>query len=109
MQAVVLRPPTVVPPTSSRELLGPFWYDVQIFLWCAPCIVVVGLLLAIGRNVRTPALFPLRLFATLYIDIVRGVPVILWITLLGFGVPAPAADPRVVRQVRSSGARSRSS
>lgn len=70
------------------DLLGPFWYDVQIFLWCAPCIAVVGLLIAVGRNLRTPALYPVRLFATLYIDIVRGVPVILWITLLGFGVPA---------------------
>ncbi|CAN5695844.1 amino acid ABC transporter permease [soil metagenome] len=70
------------------ELLGPFWYDVQIFLWCAPCIMVVGLLVAIGRNLRTPALYPVRLVATLYIDIVRGVPVILWITLIGFGVPA---------------------
>ncbi len=37
---------------------------------------------------RAPALYPVRLFCTLYIDIVRGVPVILWITLLGFGVPA---------------------
>lgn len=70
------------------ELLGPFWYDVQIFLWCTPCIVVVALLIALGRNVRAPALYPVRLAATLYIDIVRGVPVILWITLLGFGVPA---------------------
>ena len=70
------------------ELLGPFWYDVQIFLWCAPCILVVGMLVAVGRNLRNPALYPIRLFATLYIDIVRGVPVILWITLLGFGVPA---------------------
>ncbi len=70
------------------ELLGPFWYDVQIFLWCAPCIVAVGLLMAMARGVRTPALYPVRLFATVYIDVVRGVPVILWITLLGFGVPA---------------------
>lgn len=69
------------------ELLGPFWFDVQIFLWCAPCIVVVGMLLAIGRSVRTPALYPIRLFSTLYIDIVRGVPAILWITMIGFGVP----------------------
>jgi len=69
------------------ELLGPFWFDVQIFLWCAPCIVVLGLLIAVGRGVRTPALYPVRLFSTLYIDVVRGVPVILWITLLGFGIP----------------------
>lgn len=69
------------------EMLGPFWYDVQIFLWCAPCIVVIGLLLSMARNVRSPALYPLKLFATLYTDIVRGVPVLLWITLIGFGVP----------------------
>ena len=69
------------------ELLGPFWYDVQIFLWCAPCIVVVGLLIAMARNVRAPALYPVRLFAIVYTDVVRGIPVILWITMLGFGVP----------------------
>jgi polar amino acid transport system permease protein len=64
-----------------------FWYDVQIFLICVPCIIVVGLLVAFARNVRSPALYPLKLFATLYTDIVRGVPVVLWILLLGFGVP----------------------
>jgi polar amino acid transport system permease protein len=69
------------------ELLGPFWYDVQIFLWCAPCIVVVALLIAMARNIRAPALYPIKLFAILYTDVVRGVPVLLWILLLGFGVP----------------------
>lgn len=64
-----------------------FWFDVQIFLWSAPCIIVLGLLVATARNIRNPALFPLRMFAALYTDVVRGVPVILWITLLGFGIP----------------------
>jgi polar amino acid transport system permease protein len=70
------------------QLIGPFLYDVQIFLWCAPCILMFGLLLAMGRSVRAPALYPVRLFSTLYVDIVRGIPTILWIPLLGFGVPA---------------------
>lgn len=69
------------------DMLGPFWYDVQIFAWCAPCIVVLGLALSLARNVRSPALYPLKLLATLYTDIVRGVPVLLWITMIGFGVP----------------------
>ena len=69
------------------ELLAPFWYDVQIFLWCAPLIVALGLLVAIARNLRTPALYPVRLAAIVFTDVVRGIPVILWITLLGFGVP----------------------
>jgi len=69
------------------ELIDPFLLNLKIFAICAPCIVVVGMLIATARSVRSPALFPLRLFATVYTDVVRGVPVILWITLIGFGVP----------------------
>jgi len=60
---------------------------VEIFVICAPCILALGLLVAAARNARAPALFPVRMAALLYTDIVRGVPVLLWITLLGFGVP----------------------
>jgi polar amino acid transport system permease protein len=74
-----------------RESFGPigraFGTDVLIFACCAPCILAVGLLVATARNARAPALYPLRLIGMLYTDIVRGVPVILWITLLGFGIP----------------------
>ncbi|MSO40109.1 MAG: amino acid ABC transporter permease, partial [Ilumatobacteraceae bacterium] len=66
-------------------LLRAFVKDIQIFLWCAPCILVLGMLLAICRNVRSPLLFPLRLFAAAYTDIFRGIPVILTILLIGFG------------------------
>ncbi len=68
-------------------LLSAFVKDIQIFAWCAPCILVWGMALAVARSVRTPALFPLRLFAAAYTDIFRGVPVILTILLIGFGVP----------------------
>jgi polar amino acid transport system permease protein len=37
--------------------------------------------------VRSPALYPLKLFGIAYTDIFRGVPVILVIYLVGFGVP----------------------
>jgi polar amino acid transport system permease protein len=72
---------------SFRPILRAFWLDIRIFVVCAPCIVAVALLIALARNVRTPALYPLRLCAIVYTDLVRGVPVILWITMLGFGVP----------------------
>ncbi|MEY3619097.1 MAG: hypothetical protein RL726_1795 [Actinomycetota bacterium] len=74
------------------RLLDAFVKDVQIFLWCAPCILVWGMTLALCRSVRTPALFPLRLFAAAYTDIFRGVPVILTILLIGFGVPGLGMD-----------------
>ncbi|MDH3756045.1 MAG: amino acid ABC transporter permease, partial [Acidimicrobiia bacterium] len=35
-----------------------------------------------------PAFFPLRLLAVVFIDVFRGIPLILLILLLGFGVPA---------------------
>jgi polar amino acid transport system permease protein len=72
---------------AMPRLWRPFLYDVQIFVVCAPCILVVGMLVATARNVRAPALFPVRFAATVFTDLVRGVPVLLWITLLGFGVP----------------------
>ncbi|KPQ14662.1 MAG: polar amino acid transport system permease protein [Rhodobacteraceae bacterium HLUCCO18] len=68
-------------------LLNAFMLDVAIFLWCAPAIAILGLLIALCRDVRAPALFPLRMFGALYTDIFRGLPVILVIYLVGFGVP----------------------
>jgi polar amino acid transport system permease protein len=72
---------------SFRPILRAFWLDIRVFLVCAPCIVAVALIVATARNTRAPALYPMRLLAAVYTDVVRGVPVILWITMLGFGIP----------------------
>ncbi|MEL6205890.1 MAG: amino acid ABC transporter permease [Pseudomonadota bacterium] len=68
-------------------LLEAFLLDVMIFAWCAPLIALLGLAVAIARNLTAPALFPLRMLATVYTDVFRGLPVILVIYLVGFGVP----------------------
>lgn len=68
-------------------LLDAFLWDVAIFLWSAPMIFALGLLIALARDARAPALYPVRLFGMLYTDIFRGVPVILVIYLIGFGIP----------------------
>lgn len=70
---------------SFPQVARAFWLDVRIFLVCAPMILVWGMTIALARSVRSPVLFPLRLAATLYVDIVRGVPVLLWLFLIGFG------------------------
>lgn len=64
-----------------------FLIDIMIFAWCAPMIAVLGLFIALARDARSPALFPLRLFGIIYNDVFRGVPVILVIYLVGFGIP----------------------
>jgi polar amino acid transport system permease protein len=69
-------------------LLEAFWLDVKILLWSTPPILVLSLLIALARNTRSAVLFPLRAFAVVYTDVLRGIPVILLVYLIGFGVPA---------------------
>jgi len=51
-------------------------------------IAIFGMALALTRTSTSPALAPLRLLAAAYVDIFRGVPTLLVIFLIGFGVPA---------------------
>lgn len=72
---------------SFPRLLDAFKVNVMVFSWSAPSIAILGLLIALARGVRAPTLFPLRIFATIYTDVFRGVPVILTVYLIGFGIP----------------------
>jgi polar amino acid transport system permease protein len=69
------------------KLLNAFVLDVAIFAWSVPLITILGLAIALARDVRNPALYPLRLFGALYTDLFRGVPVVLVVYLVGFGIP----------------------
>ena len=62
--------------------------NIRIFLIAEVFILVFGLLIAVLRSLPGPVLFPVRLLAAVYTDFFRGVPTILVIYLLGFGVPA---------------------
>jgi polar amino acid transport system permease protein len=73
---------------SFHALLTGFWVNVKLFLLCEPCILVAGLAIALARNSRSPWLAPLRIVGVVYTDVVRGVPTLLLVILLGFGMPA---------------------
>ena len=77
---------------SFPHLLKAFVLDIKIFAWTTPAILIVAILIAIARSTRNPALFPVRIFVIAYTDVMRGVPVILWIYLVGFGVPGIGMD-----------------
>lgn len=74
--------------TSFPDILSGFWLDVKLFVIVEIIVLILGLLVAVIRTSKTPALFPIRLLAALYCDFFRGVPVILLVYLIGFGVPA---------------------
>lgn len=73
---------------SFPEVLDAFWLDVKLFVIVEAAVLVVGLGIAVLRTSRAPALFPLRLLGAVWVDLFRGVPVILLVYLIGFGVPA---------------------
>jgi polar amino acid transport system permease protein len=70
------------------DILSAFWINVQIFLIAEVFILVLALAIAILRGLPGPVFFPLRALAVVYVDFFRGVPTILVIYILGFGVPA---------------------
>lgn len=69
------------------KLLDAFMINVMIFAWSAPAIAILGLLIALARDTKSPALFPLRIFGAAFTDVFRGIPVILTVYLIGFGIP----------------------
>lgn len=70
------------------DVLEGFWLDVKIFVVVEIAVLALGLAVALTRATRAPAFFPFRMLAASYTDIFRGLPVILVVYLIGFGVPA---------------------
>lgn len=62
--------------------------NIRLTIVASVLISILGLTLAMARTSRAPALAPFRLLATGYVDLFRGVPTLLVILLIGFGVPA---------------------
>lgn len=73
---------------SFPDVLRGLWLNIRIFVVAEVCILVLSLLVALARSTTAPVLFPLRVAGTAFVDLIRGVPTILLIFLLGFGVPA---------------------
>ena len=78
--------------TSFPDVLSGFWLDIRLFVICEAVVLVLGLVVALARSSTAPALFPIRALATLYTDIFRGIPTILLVYLIGFGLPALELD-----------------
>lgn len=70
-----------------RVLTG-FWLNMKVWVVAEILIVVLSLLIAIFRSLTGPIFAPLRFFSIVFIDVLRGIPGLLLILLLGFGVPA---------------------
>ncbi len=72
---------------ASPSVWSAFLLNVKMFLIAEPLILIFALVIAVVRQIPGPVFFPLRLVAVAYTDFFRGVPLILVIYLLGFGLP----------------------
>jgi polar amino acid transport system permease protein len=72
---------------SFPEILRAFELNIKIFCVAEVFILVFALVIAVMRSLPGPVFFPLRALAVVYTDLFRGIPTILLIFILGFGVP----------------------
>jgi polar amino acid transport system permease protein len=70
------------------SVAGALVLNIEMFLIAEVLILVLALVIAVIRQLHAPALLPIRLLAIAYTDFFRGVPLILVIYAIGFGLPA---------------------
>lgn len=61
--------------------------NLRVLLIAEFFVLIFGLAIAIARTTTSPVLYPLRLAATIYTDIFRGMPLLLVLFLVGLGIP----------------------
>ncbi|ALJ19211.1 amino acid ABC transporter permease [Microbacterium sp. No. 7] len=71
-----------------------FLLNLQVLALSVVTVAIVALVLAMLRTLRGPVFFPLRLLAAAYTDLFRGLPFIIVLFLIGFGLPT-LADTRI--------------
>ena len=69
--------------------------NVRVLLFAAVGVLILALVLATLRTLSGPIFFPLRALAAGYTDLFRGMPLIIVLYLVGFGIPGLNALPRM--------------
>ncbi|APZ42037.1 amino acid ABC transporter permease [Acidihalobacter ferrooxydans] len=73
--------------SSFGLVLEAFWLNVVIFCATEAIVLVWALVVAVARFAPGPAGRPIRLLSIAYIDGFRGLPAIITLYLVGFGLP----------------------
>ncbi|MGA5463231.1 amino acid ABC transporter permease [Mycobacterium sp. NPDC050041] len=72
---------------SLPAVLSGLWLNLRVLAVATVLVLVVGLALALVRASRGPVWFPVRAMATGYVDVFRGLPLLICLYLVGFGLP----------------------
>ena len=78
---------TEVAVAALPRVLQGLWLNVQVLVVASVGVLLLALLLASIRTLRGPVFFPLRALAAGYTDLFRGIPLIIVLYLVGYGIP----------------------
>lgn len=81
--------------SSFPAVLSGMWLNIRMLLVAATGVAVFATLLAAARTLGGPVFFPIRFLAAAYTDIFRGVPFIVVLYIIGFGIPALNPSRRI--------------
>lgn len=65
-----------------------FLLNLQVLALSVVTVAIGAMVLALLRTLRGPVFFPVRVLAAAYTDVFRGIPLIIVLYLVGFGIPA---------------------
>ena len=82
---------TFFDPTTAIESLPRVWagflLNLQVLVFAVIAVAILASGIAFLRTLRGPIWFPVRMLAAGYTDLFRGLPLIIVLYLVGFGIP----------------------
>lgn len=90
--------------SGAPDIIRAFKDNVSVSVVAEVGTVIWALLLALGRGLPGRAYAPIRLLAVAYIDLFRGLPALLTVLLVGFGLPATGIRPFATMSLFQAGA-----
>ena len=83
--------PAVLAKAWPRVIAG-LWLNIRVLFFAALGVLVLSIVLATLRTLRGPVFFPVRALVAGYTDLFRGLPLIIVLYLVGFGIPGLRLD-----------------
>jgi polar amino acid transport system permease protein len=74
--------------STFPDVLRGLWLNVRILVVGEVLIIVLAVIVAGLRTLTGAVFFPVRVLMTIYVDLFRGMPLIVLLYLIGFGIPS---------------------
>lgn len=84
---------------SFPVVLDGLWLNVRVLIYSLIGTAVFGTLLAVIRISKSAVLFPLRVIAQFYTTVMRGIPMLVVLYIIGFGIPGLGIFGRIPVEV----------